>query len=185
MPVEKLEDPEGLRDAPGGEFTATAVADEARRCAEARANAILLEQGAEARAALYTPSVIANLSIGTVGFMLAQILNGDVPVRDAKQAIEVAKIALVISDKVTDEANLAHGTTGVTSPQDRAERIARKDELTELLRQRAKDLLEKHGADAAPAAGFDPSEWDLDDDNPPQTYLRAVPSPPGPRAKVS
>lgn len=177
MPIEMLEDPEGIRDHPGGEIVDKAARDEARRCAELRASAILLEQGAEARAGLYTPTVIAGLSIGTVGFMLAKILNGEVEVRDAKQAIEVAKIALTISDKVTAEENLGrteHG--GITSASDRADLIAAKDNLHAILRERAKEATEKYGTDTA-AGGFDATEWDLsDDENPATPILRAVPS---------
>lgn len=176
MPIEMLEDPEGIRDMPGGDIVDRAARIEAERCAGLRADAILLEQGAEARAGLYTPTVIAGLSIGTVGFMLAKILNGEVDVRDAKQAIEVAKIALLISDKVADDENLSRGETGISSPASRADAIEKKDQLTAILRERAKQTVEKYGTDVA-GGGFDASEWDLgDDENPAAPILRAVPS---------
>lgn len=185
MPIENLADPEGIRDRPGGEIVSQAARDEAERCANLRADALLLAAGAGARAELYTPTLIAGLSIGTVGFMLAKILNGEVEVRDAKQAIEVAKIALLISDKVTDDENLGRSASGgITSPSERAELIARKDDLLEILRSRAKDAVEKYGADAA-GGGFDASEWDLDDESPAPPHLRSVPSAPMTPAKVS
>lgn len=176
MPVEDLADPEGIRDRPGGDIIDRAARIEAERCATLRADAILLEQGAEARAGLYTNTVIAGLSIGVVGFMLAKILNGDVDVRDAKQAIEVAKIGLMISDKVAEDGNLARGESGISSPSSRAEAIEKKDQLTAILRERAKQTVEKYGADAVAGGGFDRSEWDFEDENPAGSHLRAVPS---------
>lgn len=170
MSVEALPDEDGIRDRAGGKVLDPKDRDELVRCALERAKALLTKQGAELRAGLYTPSDLAGLSIGVVGLMLAQILNGDIKVRDAKQAAEIAKIAMALSERVTDEA---HADAKTDTPSGRAALIAKKDTLVAELRERGKLLGERFAEDTA-AGAVDLTEFDLDDDDHPAASLHSV-----------
>lgn len=173
VPVEAIPDPEGLRDRPDGRILDQKTREEARRCAAIRADFILSIAGAQARADAFTPELIGTLSVGVVGLMLEQVLNGSVVARDAKQAIEIAKVALAISDKATgfDPAPDADNTaTG------RVARIDLARELLGTLRERAHTTLDA-AAEALGVDGYDPDEWEDDGDGPARSPLRSVPSP--------
>lgn len=175
--VEMLPDPEGLRATVDGPIVDPAARDEAQRCATARAEAILTRDGAKLRADLYDPSLIAGLSIGTVGLMLAKILSGEIQAKDAKQAIDIARIALAISDKVTGaDANPISDLTGDTATG-RAAKVAKFDELMTILRDRAKDAIAAEARSAGTDRDVDLSEFDLSDDDARPAHLHAVRSP--------
>lgn len=175
MPVEKLADPEGLRDKPGGRYVDEKARAEARRCAAIRADYILAVSGAQLRAESFNSELIGSLSVGVVGLMLEQVLNGSVVAKDAKQAIEIAKIALAISDKATgfDPAPGADNTA-----ETRVEKVNQARRLEEVLRERGHATLDA-AAEASGLGGYDPDEWDdPDSDGPARPPLRSVPSPP-------
>lgn len=171
MPVERLADPEGLRDTPDGPIKRPIDAAEIERCATERARFLAGIRGATLRAEVFSPTIIANLSLGAVGLMLEMILNGHVEVKDAKQAIDVAKIALAISDKVTE--SVPAGATETVGAESRADKIAAIETLYGTLRERAHDAIDRYAAGGGEAA-FDPDEWELDDDDHPRPRLRSV-----------
>lgn len=167
-----LEDPEGLREHAGAPVTKAADRAEMERCATLRAEAMLTRAGAEARAGLYDASTIATLAVGTVGLMLAKVLNGDIVIRDAKQAIDIANTALKISERVIGpEETIAE----VNAAEGRATKIARLDDLIGELRERAGKKRDADAADTT-SGGVDLSEFDLDDDDHPPVHLRSVQS---------
>lgn len=155
---------------------------ERERCATLRAEAIITRAGAQLRAGLYGPSIITDLAIGTVGLMLAKILNGDIEVKDAKQAADVANIALKISDAVSARAEMtnwgaASGKDAVDadSPAGRAAKMAKADEIVALIRKRASETHDQYAADTT-AGAVDLSEFDLDDEDDARPGLHVVAS---------
>lgn len=165
-----LPDPEGLRDTIVGPVKKAVDAAEMERCATLRAEAILTRDGSLARSGLYDASTIATLAVGTVGFMLAKILNGDIVIKDAKQAADIANIALKISTQVIGPGEQIGD---INAPEARADKIAKLDDLLADLKERAG---KKRDADAeeSKAGGVDLSEFDLDDDDHPPVHLRSV-----------
>lgn len=170
MPVELIPDPEGLRDRPDGDIVDAKARAEARRCATIRADWMLGAQGAQLRAEVFSAELIAGMSVGVVGLMLEMILNGSVPIRDAKQAIEISNIALKISEKLTgvDTAPGADNTAAT-----RAQKVAQSNELMALLRERARTEMDETAA-AAGHDGYDPDEWESGEEDDPRATLRAV-----------
>lgn len=176
MPIEKLADPEQIRDKPGGKITDPEAQREAERCAKERADAILKVQGARARSNLYSPEIIAELSYGVLGLMLADILNGTITPKDAKQAIEIARAALQINDKIIGSgADLAE-KVGQQTPATRADAIAKATELMTELRKRGTAQMDGQRASAG-LDDVDLDQFDLDDEDRPPTHLRVVESP--------
>lgn len=170
VPVDALPDPDGLKDRPGGRYTDPLTRAEARRCATIRADFILGLAGARTRADAFPPELICTLATGVVGFMLEQVLTGAIVAKDAKQALDIANIALKITDKVTafDPAPGADNTAST-----RAAKIAEAQQLHDTLRERASSTLDA-AAEAAGVGGFDPDEWEPIGEDDARPTLRAV-----------
>lgn len=64
-------------------------------------------------------ALLANLGISTAAFMLMEVINGNLPVKDARQAADIAKIALDIHRQMTGDEE---GDLATLPPEKRAER---------------------------------------------------------------
>lgn len=177
VPVVPLPDPDLIRDVPGGQIVEEDARREARRCATEKVDAELAREGARLRAALYDAAVIADLAVGAVGLMLADILNGVIKPKDAKQAIEIARISLAISDRVMEIDRPASSNDRTDSASSRVEKVDRAQDTIKQIRARVD---ERFDADRASAGipDVDLEEFDLDDagEGVVPARLHAVPS---------
>lgn len=125
---------------------------EATRAAERRAHAMLEVTNARQRAALYPRELMIELGVGVTGKMLAMVMRGEIVPKDAKQALDIAKIAL-------DIVRIESGMDGaaVEKPADRAAKIERAGNVIDILRKR-----QEAAGDVTAAAheAFDAAEWE-------------------------
>lgn len=116
-------------------------------------------RNAQAKAAELDRRLIPTLAFGATGLMLSQVLAGIIEPKDAKQALEVAKMALDIARTETGEGQLA---PELMDADTRAAKIAEAKATWEEIVERTKKLEQPIAGEPPTLVAVNP-DWDLGD----------------------
>lgn len=103
-----------------------------------------LVNGGVVRAAAFDRTVLPHLGFATAGLMLTEILTGRIEIRTAKEAADVAKLALEIARR---EAGEPDANAGIQTPEQRQVMLKNIEAMRHELGERAKQAAAGAGDD--------------------------------------